>query len=277
MAPRLLVITPTYNEADNLEGFLTALFRVMPDAHALVVDDASPDGTGRLADRLAGTDERVAVLHRSAKMGIGSAYLEGFRYGLRHGYDALVQMDTDLSHDPAHLPAMVEAMESGADLVVGSRNVAGGGVRGWGPGRHVLSKGGSVYSRLVLGLGVRDLTSGYKLWRRSTLEAIDFAVIRSEGYSFQIEMTYRALRRGFRVVEVPILFFDRRAGQSKMSYGIFLEAVLLVWRLRLEATLARSTPHERDGGLRSPARPGPAASPGSARSGARSGPRQGGR
>jgi dolichol-phosphate mannosyltransferase len=231
---RVLVVTPTYNEADNLEAFVRALFGAVPDAHVLVVDDGSPDGTGKIADRLAGSDERVRVLHRAGKLGIGTAYLDGFRFGLREGYDVLVQMDTDLSHDPAHLPAMLRAIEEGADVVLGSRNIAGGGVRGWGLGRHVLSKGGSLYSRTILGLSIRDLTSGYKAFRREVLEGLDLASIRSEGYSFQIEMTWRALRGGFSVVEVPIVFVDRRAGESKMSRQIFLEAVAMVWKLRLD-------------------------------------------
>ena len=231
---RVLVVTPTYNEADNLEAFVRALFGAVPDAHVLVVDDGSPDGTGKIADRLAGSDERVRVLHRGGKLGIGTAYLDGFRFGLREGYDVLVQMDTDLSHDPAHLPAMLRAIEEGADVVLGSRNIAGGGVRGWGLGRHVLSKGGSLYSRTILGLSIRDLTSGYKAFRREVLEGLDLASIRSEGYSFQIEMTWRALRGGFSVVEVPIVFVDRRAGESKMSRQIFLEAVAMVWKLRLD-------------------------------------------
>ncbi|MCZ7684709.1 MAG: polyprenol monophosphomannose synthase [Sandaracinaceae bacterium] len=231
---RVLVVTPTYNEADNLEPFVRALFEVVPSAHVLVVDDASPDGTGKIADRMAGRDERVRVLHRGGKLGIGSAYLEGFRLGLRDGYDVLVQMDTDLSHDPRHLPAMLAAIEGGADVVLGSRNIPGGGVLGWGLGRHVLSKGGSLYSRTILGLPIRDLTSGYKAWSARALEGIDLEGVRSEGYSFQIEMTWRALRRGFRVVEVPIVFVDRRAGKSKMSRKIFLEAVAMVWKLRLE-------------------------------------------
>lgn len=231
---RVLVVTPTYNEADNLEPFVRALFEVVPSAHVLVVDDASPDGTGKIADRMAGRDERVLVLHRGGKLGIGSAYLDGFRLGLREGYDVLVQMDTDLSHDPRHLPAMLAAVEGGADVVLGSRNIPGGGVLGWGLGRHVLSKGGSLYSRTILGLPIRDLTSGYKAWSARALEGIDLDGVRSEGYSFQIEMTWRALRRGFRVVEVPIVFVDRRAGKSKMSRKIFLEAVAMVWKLRLE-------------------------------------------
>lgn len=231
---RVLVVTPTYNERDNLERFVRALHGALPEAHVLVVDDNSPDGTGRIADRLAGRDERVRVLHRGGKLGIGSAYIEGFRLGLRDGYDLLVQMDTDLSHDPRYLPDFLASIEGGADVVLGSRNVPGGGVEGWGPGRHFLSKGGSIYSRAILGLPLRDLTSGFKAWRRDVLEAIDLGGVRSEGYSFQIEMTWRALRRGFVVREVPIIFVDRRAGKSKMSRKIFMEAVLMVWKLRLE-------------------------------------------
>jgi dolichol-phosphate mannosyltransferase len=234
MTPRVLVITPTYNEADNLESFVRAVFDVHATAHVLVVDDASPDGTGKIADRLAGEGGRVKVLHRGGKLGIGSAYLDGFRLGLREGYDLLVQMDTDLSHDPRHLPAMLRAIDEGADVVLGSRNIAGGGVEGWGLGRHVLSKGGSLYSRTILGVKVRDMTAGYKVWRRETLEAIDLASIESEGYSFQIEMNWRALKAGKRITEVPIVFVDRRAGKSKMSRAIFLEAIAMVWKLRLD-------------------------------------------
>ena len=231
--PRLLVVTPTYNERDNLERFVDAVFASMPEAHVLVVDDASPDGTGKIADRLAGRDERVRVLHRSGKLGIGSAYLEGFGWGLGEGYDVLVQMDTDLSHDPRYLPAFLQRIADGADLVLGSRNIPGGGVEGWGVGRHVLSKGGSLYSRTILGLPIRDLTSGFKAWRAEALRGIDLGAVQSEGYSFQIEMTWRALRRGFRVEEEPIVFVDRRAGKSKMSRQIFAEAILMVWKLRL--------------------------------------------
>jgi dolichol-phosphate mannosyltransferase len=232
---RVLVVTPTYNERDNLEVFLQGLFAVLPDVHAMVVDDASPDGTGELAGALASTDARVRVMHRPGKLGIGSAYLDAFRWGIKQGYDVLVEMDTDLSHDPKYLPAMLQALEGGADLVIGSRNVPGGGVDGWGVGRHVLSKGGSLYSRALLGLGIRDLTSGYKMFRRQVLEGIDMSAVESEGYSFQIELTYRAVRKGFRVAEVPIVFVDRRAGHSKMSRRIFAEAVLMVPRLRLAA------------------------------------------
>lgn len=239
MPPRLLVVTPTYNERDNLETFVEAVFASVPEAHVLVIDDASPDGTGRIADRLAGRDARVRVLHRSGKLGIGSAYLEGFAWGLSEGYDVLAQMDTDLSHDPRYLPSFLERIDAGADLVLGSRNIGGGGVEGWGLGRHVLSKGGSLYSRTILGLPIRDLTSGYKAWRAEVLRAIALDAVQSEGYSFQIEMTWRAIRAGFRVEEVPIVFVDRRAGKSKMSRQIFLEAVLMVWKLRFDDLRAR--------------------------------------
>ncbi|MBX3251711.1 MAG: polyprenol monophosphomannose synthase [Myxococcales bacterium] len=239
MKPRVLIVTPTYNERENLASFLDGVFDVLPEANALVVDDASPDGTGALAEQIAKVDRRVKVLHRPGKMGLGSAYLDAFRYGIAEGYDLIFEMDTDLSHDPRYLPDFLEAFERGADVVIGSRNVAGGGVEGWGLGRHVLSKGGSLYSRMLLGLGVRDLTSGYKGFRREVLEQIDLEAVRSEGYSFQVELTYRAIRKGFRVAEVPIIFVDRRVGQSKMSRAIFAEAILMVPKLRLEALLGK--------------------------------------
>lgn len=239
MGSRFLVVTPTYNERDNLRPFVEGLFAVAPEAHVLVVDDASPDGTGALADEIAAQDPRVRVLHRAGKLGIGTAYIAGFRHALREGYEVVFEMDTDLSHDPRYLPDFLRAIEEGADLVIGSRNIPGGAVEGWGVGRHVLSKGGSLYSRAVLGLRVRDLTSGYKAFTRRVLEAIDLGSVRSEGYSFQIELTYRALRKGFRVVEVPIVFVDRRAGQSKMSRRIFAEAIGVVWKLRLDALRGR--------------------------------------
>ena len=235
MAPRILIVTPTYNERENLETFVSRLHAVTPAVDVLVVDDSSPDGTGDLADTLAKGDPRIHVLHRAGKLGIGTAYIAGFEYALREGYDVVFEMDTDLSHDPRYVPDFLRALEAGADVVIGSRNVAGGGVEGWGVGRHLLSKGGSLYSRTILGLRVRDLTSGYKAFTRRALEGIDLRSVRSEGYSFQIELTYRALRRGFRVTEVPIVFVDRRAGQSKMSRRIFAEAVAMVWKLRFDA------------------------------------------
>jgi len=237
--PKILIVTPTYNERDNLAPFLDGVFDVLPDANVLVVDDASPDSTGALADRIAASDPRVKVYHRPGKLGLGSAYLEAFRRGIDEGYDLIFEMDTDLSHDPRYLPDFLRAFEQGADLVIGSRNVPGGGVDGWGPGRHILSKGGSLYSRMILGLGVRDLTSGYKGFRREVLESIVLGDVRSEGYSFQVELTFRAVLRGFKVAEVPIVFVDRRAGQSKMNKRIFAEAVLMMPRLRLMALTGR--------------------------------------
>lgn len=237
--PKILIVTPTYNERDNLAPFLDGVFDVLPDANVLVVDDASPDGTGALADRIAASDPRVKVYHRPGKLGLGSAYLEAFRRGIDEGYDLIFEMDTDLSHDPRYLPDFLRAFEQGADLVIGSRNVPGGGVDGWGPGRHIISKGGSLYSRTILGLGVRDLTSGYKGFRREVLESIVLGDVRSEGYSFQVELTFRAVLRGFKVAEVPIVFVDRRAGQSKMNKRIFAEAVLMMPRLRLMALTGR--------------------------------------
>jgi dolichol-phosphate mannosyltransferase len=239
MASRVLIVTPTYNERENLETFVARLHEAAPSVDVLVVDDSSPDGTGELADTLAARDPRIRVKHRAGKLGIGTAYIAGFEYALAEGYDIVFEMDTDLSHDPRYVPDFLRAIEGGADVVIGSRNIAGGGVEGWGVGRHVLSKGGSLYSRSILGLRVRDLTSGYKAFTRRALEGIDLRSVRSEGYSFQIELTYRALRRGFRVTEVPIIFVDRRAGQSKMSRRIFAEAVVMVWKLRLDALRGR--------------------------------------
>lgn len=239
MTDKILIVTPTYNERDNLETFLKGVFDVVPQAHCLIVDDNSPDGTGELADEFAAKDERIKVMHRPGKMGLGSAYLQAFERAIDEGYDLIFEMDTDLSHDPQYLPEFLEAFAGGADIVIGSRNIPGGGVEGWGPGRHFLSKGGSLYSRTILGLSVRDLTSGYKGFRRQALEAIDLRTVKSEGYSFQIELTYRALRKGFRVHEVPIIFVDRRAGQSKMSRKIFAEAVMMVPKLRLDALLGK--------------------------------------
>jgi dolichol-phosphate mannosyltransferase len=239
MSRRVLVITPTYNERENLHAFLDALFAVAPQVDVLVVDDHSPDGTGELADEVAARDPRVRVRHRAGKLGLGTAYLEGFRWALAEGYDVVFEMDTDLSHDPRYVPEFIRAIEAGADVVVGSRNIPGGGVEGWGPGRHLVSKGGSVYARSILGLDVRDLTSGFKAFTRDALERIDLDGVKSNGYSFQIELTYRAVLRGLRVAEVPILFVDRRAGASKMSRKIFAEAVVMVWKLRLDAMRGR--------------------------------------
>jgi dolichol-phosphate mannosyltransferase len=229
------VVLPTYNERENLEpvvaGVRAALAPVAPDHRILVVDDSSPDGTGKLADSLAARDPAVGVLHRPRKEGLGQAYIAGFRVALAEGAALVFEMDADLSHDPGHLPAMLEAARD-ADLVLGSRYVPGGAVRNWGGGRRFVSRGGCWYARIVLGLDVRDLTGGFKLFRREVLEALDLDRVRSQGYAFQVELTYRTIQRGFRVREVPIVFTDRRVGQSKMSRRIVLEAMWMVPRLR---------------------------------------------
>jgi dolichol-phosphate mannosyltransferase len=231
---RTLVVTPTYNEKDNLHRFVDAVRGALPDADLLVVDDNSPDGTGQLADAIAAKDPHVRVMHRAGKLGLGTAYIQAFTRGLAEGYDRFFEMDADLSHDVRYLPDFVRALDDGADIVIGSRNIPGGGVEGWGLGRHVISKGGSLYSRTILGLRVKDLTSGYKAFTRRALEAIDLQDVHSNGYSFQIELTYRGVRRGMRVKEVPIVFVDRTAGHSKMSRRIFAEAIGMVWKLRFD-------------------------------------------
>jgi dolichol-phosphate mannosyltransferase len=192
-----------------------------------------------MADEMAAKDPNIQVMHRAGKLGLGTAYIEAFKRGLEEGYDRFFEMDADLSHDVRYLPDFVRALDGGADVVIGSRNIPGGGVEGWGLGRHFISKGGSLYSRTILGLDVKDLTSGYKAFTRRALEAIDIDTIHSNGYSFQIEMNYRALRKGMRVKEVPIVFVDRTAGRSKMSRKIFVEAIGVVWRLRAESVLGR--------------------------------------
>jgi dolichol-phosphate mannosyltransferase len=230
---RALIVVPTYNERDNVAEVVDRVLAAAPGAELLFVDDASPDGTGEVLDQLAAGEPRVHVLHRAGKLGLGTAYLDGFRWGLAHGADYLLEMDADFSHDPKYLPDLLRLAHEGADVVIGSRYVAGGGTENWGLGRRLISRGGSLYARTILGVGVRDLTSGYLCWRREALEALDLDAVRSNGYSFQIEMKYRALRAGLRVVETPIVFVDRRVGQSKMSRAIFVEALGMVWRLRL--------------------------------------------
>lgn len=235
-----VILVPTYNERDNIESFVASVREVIPSASVLIIDDNSPDGTGAVADRMAEADpQHVHVLHRTKKEGLGRAYLAGFAWGLSRNYERFFEMDADFSHDPAHLPAFVAALNAGADVVVGSRGVEGGRVEGWGLGRHVISKGGSLYSRLVLGVGVRDLTTGYKAFTRRALLAIGLDRVRSNGYGFQVEMSYRALNRGLKLVEVPIVFVDRRVGKSKMSRRIFVEAMGIVWRLRFDAMTGR--------------------------------------
>ena len=236
---RVLIIIPTYNERDTLPVLLDAVFAVLADANVLVVDDASPDHTGDVVDEIASRDTRVMALHRKGKLGLGTAYVEGFRFALERGYDLVIEMDADMSHDPRYLPALVDAIGDGADVAVGSRNIPDGGVEGWGIGRQILSKGGSLYARSILGVPIRDLTTGFKAFSRRAIQTLGVDEIRSNGYSFQIETTYRALCRGLRVVEVPIVFVDRRVGHSKMSRRIFIEAVAMVWKLRVDAALGR--------------------------------------
>ncbi|HEU5253217.1 MAG TPA: polyprenol monophosphomannose synthase [Solirubrobacterales bacterium] len=224
------LVLPTYNEADNLEPLVEAARAKLPStAWVLIVDDSSPDGTGDVADRLAARHENVAVLHRPRKEGLGPAYIAGFREALAGGAGLVLEMDADFSHDPAYLPRLLEEAKR-ADVVLGSRYVRGGGVSDWGPLRRAVSRGGSTYARLVLGLDIRDLTGGFKCFRREVLEAIDLDAISTRGYAFQVEMTYRAVRLGFKVVEVPIVFRERRVGSSKMDLAIVAEAV---WRLPL--------------------------------------------
>ncbi len=233
MARDALVVLPTYNELENLEAVTAAILAASDRLEILVVDDSSPDGTGRLADELAAKEPRIHVLHRERKEGLGRAYLAGFGWALARPYAFVLEMDADFSHAPRYLPELLAAAQ-GADLVLGSRYVSGGGTENWGLLRRLVSRGGSLYARTLLGVDVRDLTGGFKCFRRETLERLDLPTVRSEGYSFQIELTYRALNLGLRVVESPILFVDRRVGKSKMSRRIFAEAAAMVIRLRLD-------------------------------------------
>jgi dolichol-phosphate mannosyltransferase len=228
--PETWLILPTYNEAENIAPFVEAVQAELPaGARVLIVDDGSPDGTGEIADRLATEREGVSVLHRPLREGLGPAYIAGFRRALAEGAELILEMDSDFSHEPAYLSRLLEAAER-ADLAIGSRYVDGGGVGDWGAMRRAISRGGSAYARLVLGVPINDLTGGFKCFRREVLEAIDLDAVQAKGYAFQVELTYRALQRGFRVVEVPIVFRDRRVGESKMSRAIVAEAI---WRVPL--------------------------------------------
>jgi dolichol-phosphate mannosyltransferase len=229
----LVVCLPTYNERENLEAMVSALGEILPhDGRILVIDDNSPDGTGEIADRLAAERDDVDVLHRPRKEGLGPAYLDGFRSALALGAELVMEMDCDFSHNPNDVPRLLAAAQD-ADVVLGSRYVPGGGTRNWGLIRRLISRGGSLYAQILLGLRIRDLTGGFKVYRRAVLETIDLDAIDSKGYAFQIEGTYRALKAGFRVVEVPIVFADREVGGSKMSRSIVLEAIWKVPALRL--------------------------------------------
>lgn len=239
MPERALVIIPTYNEAANLPLLVPRVLEQDPRIDVLIVDDKSPDGTGQIADRLAGENPRVHVLHRPGKLGLGTAYLSGFRWALEREYEFIFEMDADFSHDPRHLRDFLTAAKD-ADLVLGSRYLQGKvAVVNWPMGRLLLSYFANIYARKVTGLRVFDATGGFKCFRRRVLEAIDLDAVRSNGYAFQIEMSFRAARKGFRIVEIPILFVDRADGTSKMSGTIVREAIWMVWRLRLWALLGR--------------------------------------
>nr|WP_202542379.1 polyprenol monophosphomannose synthase [Streptomyces sp. SID2563] len=240
-----MVIIPTYNEAENIKPIVSRVRAAVPEAHILVADDNSPDGTGKLADELAADDEHVHVLHRKGKEGLGAAYLAGFRWGMDHDYGVLVEMDADGSHQPEELPRLLTALK-GADLVLGSRWVPGGRVVNWPKSREFISRGGSTYSRLMLGLRTRDVTGGYRAFRTETLKGIGLDAVASQGYCFQVDLARRAIEAGFHVVEVPITFVDREVGDSKMSKDILVEAL---WRVtawgvtsRTNKVLGRRTP-----------------------------------
>ncbi|MCC3269378.1 polyprenol monophosphomannose synthase [Arthrobacter gengyunqii] len=231
---RVLTIIPTYNEIESLPKTLQRLRLAVPDSDVLIADDNSPDGTGAYADEIAAKDPQVHVLHRKGKEGLGAAYIAGFRWGLERDYDILVEMDADGSHKPEQLPLLLAAAESGADLVIGSRWVPGGSVVNWPLHRKILSRGGSTYSRLMLGIGVRDITAGFRAFRRTTLEQLDLSAVESVGYGFQVDMTFRVARLGLRIQEVPITFVEREFGASKMSGNIVFEAMANVtkWGMR---------------------------------------------
>ncbi|GCE20036.1 polyprenol monophosphomannose synthase [Dictyobacter kobayashii] len=229
---KTLIIIPTYNEYDNLRPLLETVFSYAPQSDLLIVDDNSPDGTGQLADQFAAEDPRVHVLHRAGKLGLGTAYVAGFKYSIEHNYDAAFEMDADFSHDPKYLPAFLKAIET-ADLVIGSRYIPGGSTPNWSFIRRCISGCGNIFARFMLHIPVKDCTAGFRCYRREVLESIDLDTIQSQGYAFQIELAYRVMKQGFRITEIPITFMDRRVGQSKMSRKIVIEAFTYVTRARL--------------------------------------------
>ena len=228
-----LVCIPTYNEVGNIERIVDAVLEVEPDLHLLIIDDDSPDGTGEIADELAAEDERIFVLHRSEKQGLGRAYIDGFQWALNRSYDRVVEMDADFSHRPCDLPKLLAQLDD-YDVVVGSRYVAGGATRDWGLLRRLISRAGGFYARLLLGCDIRDLTAGFVAWRREVLETLDLDDVEASGYVFQVELKYRADRCGFSILEVPIVFPDREVGNSKMTPDIALEALARLWTIRFK-------------------------------------------
>ncbi len=228
---KTLIIIPTYNELENLRPLLQEIFSYAPETDVLIVDDNSPDGTGKLADEIHNENPQVHVLHRAGKLGLGTAYIAGFKYAVAHDYDAAFEMDADFSHDPRYLPNFLKAIEH-ADLVIGSRYIPGGGTPNWSFLRRFISGGGNIFARFMLGIPVQDCTAGFRCYRCQVLESIDLDTIQSQGYAFQVEMAYRVMRQGFKIVETPIVFMDRRIGKSKMSRKIVIEAFIYVLRAR---------------------------------------------
>jgi len=241
---KTLIIIPTYNELENLRPLLQEIFLYAPETDVLIVDDNSPDGTGKLADEIHNENPQVHVLHRAGKLGLGTAYIAGFKYAVAHDYDAAFEMDADFSHDPRYLPDFLKAIER-ADLVIGSRYIPGGGTPNWSFLRRFISGGGNIFARFMLGIPVQDCTAGFRCYRRQVLESIDLDTIQSQGYAFQVEMAYRVMRQGFKIVETPIVFMDRRIGKSKMSRKIVIEAFIYVLRARFGKKPAPHTPTEQ--------------------------------
>ena len=233
MTEKVLVIVATYNEKDNIKPLIEQVFKAAPEVNLLVIDDNSPDKTYEVVDSLAQNQykNKLFLMKRAGKLGLGTAYVVGFHYALDHGYDIIIQMDADFSHNPRYLPRFLDEIDEN-DLVIGSRYVKGGGVVNWGLGRKIISRGGSLYSKIILGLPQCDLTGGFKCWRRNVLESIGIDELKSAGYAFQVETTYRTFLKNFRIKEVPIIFEDRKVGHSKMSGGIFFEASIMIWRLK---------------------------------------------
>src|SRR3989440_11591102 len=250
---KTLIIIPTYNEVDNLRPLLRGIFARAPESDILIVDDNSPDGTGKLADEIHTENPRVNVMHRPGKLGLGTAYLAGFKYAIAHTYDAAFEMDADFSHDPCYLPGFLQAIEH-ADLVIGSRYVSGGDIPGWSLVRRLISGSGNTFARFMLGIPVHDCTAGFRCYRREVLQSLDLDSIQSQGYAFQVELVYRVMKQGFKIAEIPIIFIDRRVGKSKMSHQIVIEAFTYVLRTRFgigkkikERSIFSTTKHTTEG------------------------------